>query len=97
MAFFLLLILGGALAKDLQPPQIVRDKAKIIQLKTGSINRFVLECVAKAEPAPTYHWYRNGEELLDNLEGVFRVDDVDREQSQLAEGPFMNDAIKFFT
>ena len=83
MAFFLLLILGGALAKDLQPPQIVRDKAKIIQLKTGSINRFVLECVAKAEPAPTYHWYRNGEELLDELEGVLRLDDVDREQSQL--------------
>ena len=72
MAFLpavLILFLSGALAKDLQPPQIVKDKARIIELKTGSINRFVLECVAIAEPAPTYYWYRNGEKL-DDLEGV---------------------------
>ena len=73
-------LLGGlVVARDLQPPQIVRDKAKIVELKTGSINRFVLECVAIAEPAPTYHWYRNGEELGD-LEGVFRVDDAEHSQ-----------------
>ena len=73
-------LLGGlVVARDLQPPQIVRDKAKIVELKTGSINRFVLECVAIAEPAPTYHWYRNGEELGE-LEGVFRVDDAEHSQ-----------------
>jgi hypothetical protein len=82
MAFLppvLLLLLSGALARDLQPPQIVRDKARIIELKTGSINRFVLECVAIAEPAPTYYWYRNGEELRE-LEGVVRVEDAEHSQ-----------------
>ena len=64
---------------DIQPPQIVRDRARQFQLKTGSINRFVLECVAIAEPAPTYSWYKDGVEV-EEMEGVRRVEDSEHSQ-----------------
>ena len=77
---WLLLLVGGAVARDSQPPQIIRDKARTVLLKTGGVNRFLLECVAIAEPAPTYHWFRDGEELVDEVEGVVRQDRADQSQ-----------------
>ena len=76
----LLVLVAGVLgARDPKPPQIVRDKARLIKLKTGSINRFVLECVAVAEPAPNYQWFKDGEELGD-MEGMTRVDNTEHSQ-----------------
>jgi hypothetical protein len=46
-----------------KPPQIVKELSKKVELKLGSFNRFSLECRGDADPPPTYHWYRNNENL----------------------------------
>lgn len=78
----LLLAAASALAETRsdKPPQIVKKLEKRIELKFGYVNRFVLECVADASPAPSYQWFRNGEPLSPDTAGLKLVSDDDHSQ-----------------
>ena len=66
--------------KPSQPPHIVKKIEKQIKLKYGPINRFVVECVANAEPAPTYSWFKNGLPLDPASAGLELISSADHSQ-----------------
>lgn len=56
-----------------KPPQIVKKLDKQILLKFGPLNRFVLECVADAQPRATYQWFKNDQPLAADTAGILLV------------------------
>mgnify|MGYP001195513494 CR=1 FL=1 len=66
--------------KPPQPPHFVKKIQQQIDLQYGPINRFVLECIANAEPAPQYTWFKNNQPLASNSAGINLISDEDHSQ-----------------
>jgi len=81
---FLIHTSNGEFSKPPQPPLFVKKMEKLMELKFGPINRFVLECTASAEPAPTYTWFKNGERLADESAGIKLISDEDHSQLEFS-------------
>lgn len=70
--------------KPPQPPHFIKKMDKEVELQFGPINRFVLECIAHAEPLPLYTWFKNEIKLENNTAGISLISNLEHSQLEFS-------------